>query len=476
MPPKRRKSPSPSPSRREPQSDLGLFEAVVGPLLLLIPAPLLCLLLAWLTSDERLPDGKSATLAGLVHYGYEHGIGGLFASVFELCGVGDSKAWVFLFVFNFCALLLYWWPGPTKYGPTTPTGHEPDYTDNGLAHCFLSTLMFVGGSNLGLGFFDLGIVYDTFPATLGALNIFGLVFCVFLYFKGLYAPSGTGRAPDSGRSGSGVVFDYYWGMELYPRIWGVDVKKFVNCRFSMSYWQLAGISFAYKSYTLHGQQLDPGLVLAALSQYIYLVKFFYWEIGYMRSIDIIVDRAGFYETWGCLTFVPSVYTFHTRLLVRNPSGLSWMGAGIIFVIGLAGVLLNFWADNQRQIFREQNGQCLVWGAKPQFVRATYQFVDAATGKVEQRKSLLLASGWWGIARHFQYAFELTAAWSWGLLGSGGISGLLDGRYLGLFYPIFLTILLVHRAKRDEEKCLAKYGNGYREYMKLVRYKIVPGLY
>jgi hypothetical protein len=41
-----------------------------------------------------------------------------------------------------------------------------------------------------------------------------------------------------------------------------------------------------------------------------------------------------------------VYTFHTRLLVRTPSNLSWLSAGTIFIIGLAGVLLNFWADNQ----------------------------------------------------------------------------------------------------------------------------------
>jgi 7-dehydrocholesterol reductase len=66
-----------------------------------------------------------------------------------------------------------------------------------------------------------------------------------------------------------------------------------------------------------------GIVLCALSQYLYLCKFFVWEIGYMRSIDIIVDRAGFYETWGCLVWVPSVYTLHTRLLVTSPSGLSW---------------------------------------------------------------------------------------------------------------------------------------------------------
>ena len=64
-------------------------------------------------------------------------------------------------------------------------------------------------------------------------------------------------------------------------------------------------------------------MLCAVSQYLYLVKFFIGEIGYMRSIDIIVDRAGFYETWGCLVWVPSVYTLHTRLLVKSPSNLSW---------------------------------------------------------------------------------------------------------------------------------------------------------
>lgn len=48
--------------------------------------------------------------------------------------------------------------------------------------------------------------------------------------------------------------------------------------------------------------------------------------------------------------------------------------------------------------------------------------------------------------------------------------------LPLFYPVFLTILLVHRAKRDEEKCLVKYGEGYAKYMRLVRYKILPYVY
>jgi len=35
---------------------------------------------------------------------------------------------------------------------------------------------------------------------------------------------------------------------------------------------------------------------------------------------------------------------------------------------------------------------------------------------------------------------------------------------------------VHRAHRDEQKCLAKYGAYYEKYMAMVPYKIVPFLY
>jgi len=82
--------------------------------------------------------------------------------------------------------------------------------------------------------------------------------------------------------------------------------------------------------------------------------------------------------------------------------------------------------------------------------------------------LLLVSGWWGVARHAQYLFELTAAWSWGLLAGVGTHGALP-----LFYAAFLTVLLVHRAIRDEEKCSLKYGAAYAKYKAMVPYKIVP---
>ena len=101
----------------------------------------------------------------------------------------------------------------------------------------------------------------------------------------------------------------------------------------------------------------------------------------------------------------------------------------------------------------------------------YETVDPASGALVKRESLLLASGWWGTARHQHYFFELMAAYSWGLLAGVHTHGLLP-----LFYPIFLTVLLVHRAHRDEEKCIAKYGKYFEDYMRIVPYRIVPGIY
>jgi len=41
----------------------------------------------------------------------------------------------------------------------------------------------------------------------------------------------------------------------------------------------------------------------------------------MGTMDIQHDRAGFYICWGCLVWVPSLYTCHTMYLVDNPVDL-----------------------------------------------------------------------------------------------------------------------------------------------------------
>ena len=101
----------------------------------------------------------------------------------------------------------------------------------------------------------------------------------------------------------------------------------------------------------------------------------------------------------------------------------------------------------------------------------YHCLGRSQGNVTKKKSLLLASGFWGVARHFQYFFELTAAWSWCFLANPLKNGVIP-----LFYAAFLTYLLIDRANRDSKKCHLKYGKHYEQYCRLVPYKIIPFVY
>eukprot|EP00937_MAST-01D_sp_MAST-1D-sp2_P000631 g631.t1 len=446
---------------------------------LLVWAPGFAQWLAYITSERAVHEQVDAT--GGISAGFHQCFGSDGAGVlgcsaqaigaaFSAPNAADAGAAArFLLCFMVLALVLdVGLPGRIEKGPETATGHVPHYVDNAVAHCVVFTTVFVALSNFGAGLFDFGVFFDVYPASIALLNVFGMLLAVFLYIKGLYFPS----TADAGSSGS-LLKDFTWGTELYPRVFGIDIKRFVNCRFSMTYWMLSGLSFTYASYKRHGA-LDWGLALGAMSQFIYLAKFFVWEIGYMRSIDIIVDRAGWEIQWGCLVWVPTVYTLHSRFLVLHPSGLGPAAACAIAGVGLLAVALNYWADQQRQHFRAHftpgDRGYKIWGAEVRYIEAEYKVVGS-DGRATTRKSLLLTSGFWGVARHFQYLFELVAAWSWTLLANPSKNGALV-----LFYSVFLTILLTERAVRDHKKCQLKYGKYWSEYCRRVPYKIVPGLY
>lgn len=119
---------------------------------------------------------------------------------------------------------------------------------------------------------------------------------------------------------------------------------------------------------------------------------------------------------------------------------------------------------------------------------------------EERTSLLLASGWWGVARyamnsldiftmmcaavhpfkqraqliflcnhrHFHYVPEVLAAFFWCVPA-------LFTHPIAYFYPVYLTLLLLDRAWRDDARCGDKYKASWVEYCALVPFRIIPGI-
>eukprot|EP00897_Mesotaenium_endlicherianum_P010764 jgi/Mesen1/9716/ME000693S09273 len=345
-------------------------------------------------------------------------------------------AWAIIGAYSaFEALLMLVVPGKEWVGPVSPAGVQPVYWQNGVQAYVISVATYLALWKWGI--FDPAVVYDHLGEILAALNLVAFAICLFLYFK---------------------------GMELYPRIGKYfDIKTFTNCRFGMMGWALLAITYAIKQYEVNGRVADSMVVSVAL-MLVYITKFFWWEAGYWNTMDIMHDRAGYYLCWGCMVWVPSIYTSPAMYLVNHPITLGLPLAGLIFGLGCLCIWINYDSDRQRQEFRASHGKCLVWGRPPAKIEASY-----VTEKGETKTSLLLASGWWGISRHFHYVPEILASFFWTLPG-------LFHNGLQYFYVVYLTILLMDRAIRDDKRCRQKYTKYWDQYCLKVPSKVIPGIY
>jgi hypothetical protein len=144
--------------------------------------------------------------------------------------------------------------------------------------------------------------------------------------------------------------------------------------------------------------------------------------------------------------------------------LTTFSALAVLALGALSVYINYDADLQRGYARSTDGKCNIWGAPCKVIRAKYR----VEGSKEEKSSLLLVSGWWGVSRHFHYVPEILAALFWSI--PGGFTSVMP-----YCYVIFLTILLTDRAFRDDARCAQKYGSYWAEYVKQVPYKIIPGV-
>ena len=422
----------------------------LGPLFLMLLCPPFVMLM-WYTNTAL--DGSLLALWDLLMQQ------GFFHTIYEIwqpyC-LGSTTAWEIIFVFIIFELaLMRLLPGKVWEGPITPKGNVPIYKANGFL-AFLTTITVFCTASFGLNLFPATILYDNLGFILGALNIFSLLFCALLYLKGRFIPSSS----DSGITNN-MLFDYYWGTELYPTVYGIHIKKFITCRFGMMSWGILLLSYAAKQASLGG--LANSMIISVALQLLYISKFYIWEHGYLRSLDIMHDRAGFYICWGCLVWVPCIYTSPSMYLVLHPIQLSFGWAALFLSLGAMSIIINFLADEQRLLTRATNGVCKIWGKKPTTLIAHYK-----TDEGVAKKSILLASGWWGVARHFHYIPELAGTFFWSVPA-------LFTNFSPYFYVCFLAILLVDRAFRDDERCAKKYGKDWDKYCELVPYKIVPYL-
>ncbi|KAK7355484.1 hypothetical protein VNO80_14740 [Phaseolus coccineus] len=335
-------------------------------------------------------------------------------------------------------------PGKLVPGVALPDATRLHYRCNGL----LSLLLLVALLGIGakMGFVSPTAISDRGLELLSTTFLFSFLVTLVLYFFGCKSQSkGSSLKPHI--SGN-LIHDWWFGIQLNPHFMGIDLKFFF-VRAGMMGWLLINLSILMKS--IQDGTLSQSMILYQLFCALYILDYFVHEEYMTSTWDIIAERLGFMLVFGDLVWIPFTFSIQGWWLLRNNVELTTAAMVANCFVFLIGYMVFRGANKQKHMFKK-NPKAPIWGKPPKVVG----------GK-------LLASGYWGVARHCNYLGDLMLALSFSL--PCGISSPIP-----YFYPVYLLILLIWRERRDEARCAEKYREIWAEYRKLVPWRILPYVY
>ena len=347
--------------------------------------------------------------------------------------------------FGFQALLQIVAPGKWVKGAELEDGSRLPYKMNGWSSWWI-TLATVG-LLVGTGVLPATILHDEFGPLLTVVNLFCYGLTAYLYVLGKRRPQGE-------KIRGNVFYDYFMGTALNPRNGTFDWKLFCEARPGLILWVLINFSMAAAQYQAIGTVTTP-MILVCAFQFWYILDYYYHEEAILSTWDIRHERFGWMLVWGDLLWVPFTYTLQAMYLLHHPFEIGlWETMGLV-TLNFLGYTIFRGANIQKHRFRK-DPEAPIFGRPPEVIRTA-------------RGPLLLASGWWGMARHINYFGDLLMALTWCMCT--GFSHIVP-----YFYIIYFTILLVHRERRDNAFCAQKYGADWAAYCEKVPYRIIPGIY
>jgi Delta24(24(1))-sterol reductase len=332
-----------------------------------------------------------------------------------------------------------------------------EYRVNGTLAWYV-TLALVAALHVS-GLFRLGTLVDHFGPLMSVAMIAANLVAVATY-------AGARLTGNTHRMSGSVVYDYFMGAWLNPRIGRLDLKMWAEIRVAWILLFLLTASAAARQYQEHGRVSTP-MIFMLVAHGLYTNACMKGEECIPTTWDI------FYEKWGWMIIfwnfagVPFVYCFNAMYLAhRAPFEHSLPYTVMCFVLLLGAYYVWDTAQSQRNRFRMQlSGTFVERHAFPQLPWGTLkhpEHLETAQG------SKLLVDGWWRYARKIHYTADIAMALSWGLIT--GFDHLLP-----YFYFVFFLGMILHRAHRDVRRCRAKYGADWDRYCERVPYTFIPGV-
>ncbi|KAG8376665.1 hypothetical protein BUALT_Bualt09G0087400 [Buddleja alternifolia] len=335
-------------------------------------------------------------------------------------------------------------PGRIIPGATLSDGTRLHYRCNGLL--LLVLLVILLGIGVRMDLVSATAIADRGLELLSTTLIFSVIVTLLLYVAS-YRSCDRSSSLKPHLTGN-LIHDWWFGIQLNPQFMGIDLK-FYFVRAGMMGWLLINLSVFAKC--IQESNLSQSIILYQLFCLLYILDYFFYEEYMTSTWDIIAERLGFMLVFGDLVWIPFTFSIQGWWLLRNKVELTTAAVIANCLVFLIGYLVFRGANKQKHVFKK-NPKALIWGRPPKVIG----------GK-------LLASGYWGIARHSNYLGDLLLALSFSL--PCGISSPVP-----YFYPMYLFILLIWRERRDEARCAQKYKDVWAEYRKLVPWRILPYVY
>ncbi|KAH6606890.1 delta14-sterol reductase [Trichoderma cornu-damae] len=410
-------------------------------------------------------------------------------------GLASWKASGALAAYYLLNLILYAiLPATEVEGTVLRSGGRLKYRFNALYSNVTTLVALAAGTVVqGAEFPVWTFISDNYVQLLTASILLSYGIATFVYVRSFSVKAGNkdNRELAAGGHTGNMLYDWFIGRELNPRvtiplIGEVDLKEWCELRPGMMGWIIMNCSWCAQQYRNYGYVTDS-VVCITVVQALYILDSWLNEAAILTTMDMTTDGFGMMLSFGDLVWVPFVYSLQTRYLSVYPRSLG--PAGLLAMTSLIG--LGFY------IFRSANSQKNTFRTNPDDPSVAHlQYIKTKTG------SKLLTTGWWGVARHINYLGDWIQAWPYclptGLAGyqilSAGASPaegafvMADGRQVvqgdakgwgvlvTYFYIVYFGVLLVHRDRRDDLKCFRKYGEDWNKYKKIVRWRIIPGIY
>ena len=329
------------------------------------------------------------------------------------------------------------------------TGQPRQYRLNGLLVFVIAVLVWA------FAFEPIGISRDWFYRSsvyaVAGGTVFTTIFAIIAVFS---QPQGKNRNPIAalwtGRARELTFFNNRFDVKMYFYAVGGTMLA-LNA--------LSGAAYHHERF---GDDANPGVYLYAAFFTFYILDYFIFERVQLYTYDLIHERLGFMLFWGGLVVYGWLFILPLWGMAAYPDpgfSTTWT---YVWLIGTAALFLFGWgisrgANMQKYTFKRWPERKFLGLIEPKYIQAG------------DRK--ILHSGFWGVARHFNYLGEgflsLSIALSFGHFGVPW----------AWIYMAFIVTLFTFRQRDDDRHCAEKYGpEKWAEYQAKVKYRIFPGIY